>query len=136
MCVCVDWVTLLYSRNGRNIVNQLYFNTNFLKKFVIEPKSGLLAGRALVYLVLKWLVGAPFMAISVFGLNNTIREMPSFTQEMQPMEFLQMTEQLTLICSNSKPICREYLEKALILQRAENGVICARHTSEKSSLFC
>jgi len=26
-----DWVTLLYDRNGRNIVNQLYFNKKKLK---------------------------------------------------------------------------------------------------------
>ena len=33
MCVCMyDWVTLLYSRNRQNIVNQVYFIFKKLKK--------------------------------------------------------------------------------------------------------
>ena len=27
-----DWVTMLYSRNLHNTVNQLYFNTKYIKK--------------------------------------------------------------------------------------------------------
>ena len=32
MCMC-DWVTMLYSRNWYNIVNQLYLNKEYLSKF-------------------------------------------------------------------------------------------------------
>ena len=38
MCVCVcvyDWVTLLYSRNCQNIVNQLYFNEKKLNYLLL-----------------------------------------------------------------------------------------------------
>ena len=38
MCVYIyDWVTLLHSRNCQNIVNQLYFNKNFLIKKKKQP---------------------------------------------------------------------------------------------------
>ena len=32
MCVWYDWVTMLYSRNWHNIVNQLYFNLKTVSK--------------------------------------------------------------------------------------------------------
>ena len=38
VCVC-DWVTLLYSRNWHNIVNQLYFNNNNNKN-TLKKKNG------------------------------------------------------------------------------------------------
>ena len=38
-----DWVTLLYSRNWHNTVNQLYFNKRFfyLKKFLKKENKNL-----------------------------------------------------------------------------------------------
>ena len=35
MCVC-DWITLLYTWNQQNIINQLYFNKMKKKKLNIE----------------------------------------------------------------------------------------------------
>ena len=40
VCVCVyDWITLLYSKNWHNIVNQLYFNKNETEYEKIKTKK-------------------------------------------------------------------------------------------------
>ena len=31
-----DWVTLLYSRNGRKLINQLYFNEKVFKMYYMN----------------------------------------------------------------------------------------------------
>ena len=34
-----NWITLLYSRNDHNIVNQLYFNKTLKMKKIDQPKK-------------------------------------------------------------------------------------------------